>query len=72
MYYMYGKFKENIIIVFCLILGYIKGVWLGYSDIQKEGCYVFMFNVEEFGYNNWYKMEFNNVGGIEYCVVIYV
>nr|XP_034316065.1 perlucin-like protein [Crassostrea gigas] len=52
--------------------GYTKGVWLGYSDIQKEGRYVSMSNAEELGYNNWHKTEPNNAGGIEHCAAIHV
>lgn len=55
-----------------LIPGYTKGVWLGYSDIQKEGRYVSMSNAEELGYNNWHKTEPNNAGGIEHCAAIHV
>lgn len=69
---MYGKLKENTITVLCLIPGYTKGVWLGYSDIQKEGRYVSMSNAEELGYNNWHKTEPNNADGIEHCAAIHV
>lgn len=69
---MYGKPKQNTITVLCLIPGYTKGVWLGYSDIQKEGRYVSMSNAEELGYNNWHKTEPNNAGGIEHCAAIHV
>lgn len=57
---------------FVLISGYTKGVWLGYSDIQKEGRYVSMSNAEELGYQNWYKTEPNNADGIEHCAAIHV
>lgn len=56
---------------FVLISGYTKGVWLGYSDIQKEGRYVSMSNAEELGYQNWYKTEPNNFGGNEHCAAIH-
>lgn len=55
-----------------LIPGYTKGVWLGYSDIQKEGRYVSMSNAEELGYNNWHKTEPNNGGVALSTVLLYM
>ncbi|XP_052695336.1 perlucin-like protein [Crassostrea angulata] len=51
--------------------GYAKGVWLGYSDIQKEGHYVTMSNAEDLGYQNWHKGEPNDWQKNEHCAAIH-
>lgn len=54
------------------ILGYAKGVWLGYSDIQKEGHYVTISNAEDLGYQNWHKGEPNDWQKNEHCAAIHL
>uniref|UniRef100_A0A8W8P008 C-type lectin domain-containing protein n=1 Tax=Magallana gigas TaxID=29159 RepID=A0A8W8P008_MAGGI len=48
------------------------GVWLGYSDIQKEGQFVTLSGAKVLQYSNWSKGEPNNVNGIEHCTGYFV
>lgn len=45
------------------------GVWLGFTDIQKEGHFKALSNGKKITYSNWRKGEPNNDHGKEDCVV---
>lgn len=45
----------------------MRAVWLGYTDIQKEGDWVALSNRKKVKYINWRKGEPNNVDGNEHC-----
>lgn len=53
-----------------LVGGFSFGIfWLGGMDVQIEGEWVWMGNVQVMGsYKNWVFGEFNNVNGNEYCL----
>lgn len=55
-----------------MFTGNHHGVWLGYSDIQKEGQFVTLSAAQNLQYKNWSKGEPNNVRGIEHCTGYFV
>lgn len=55
-----------------MFTGNHHGVWLGYSDIQKEGQFVTLSAAQDLQYKNWSKGEPNNVKGIEHCTGYFV
>ncbi|XP_078328082.1 perlucin-like protein [Crassostrea virginica] len=64
-----SKSEEQWIDLHILLLGYSYGVWLGFSDIQKEGQFVALSDRKRPHYINWWKGEPNNVSGNEHCVM---
>uniref|UniRef100_K1QSB5 Uncharacterized protein n=1 Tax=Magallana gigas TaxID=29159 RepID=K1QSB5_MAGGI len=59
--------EENWLNLQIQLRGNNHGVWLGYSDIQKEGQFVTLSAAKVLQYTNWSKGEPNNVNGIEHC-----
>ena len=52
-----------------IIKGYIFGVWLGFSDVQREGHMVSVSDRRRPGYVNWIKGQPDNYGGNEDCAM---
>ncbi|XP_078329613.1 perlucin-like protein isoform X3 [Crassostrea virginica] len=53
----------------CRLRGYLNGVWLGFSDIQREGHMVAISDSRKPGYVNWIGGEPNNAVGKEHCAM---
>ena len=47
----------------------LHGVWLGLSDVQREGYMVAISDRRTPSYVNWIKGEPNNRAGIEHCAM---
>ena len=55
------------------ILGYSYGVWLGFSDIQKEGQFLALSDRKRPRYVNWMQGAPNNgQGGTEHCAMYWI
>ena len=52
-----------------IIEGYIFGVWLGFSDVQREGHMVSISDRKRPSYANWMRGEPNDNGGNEDCAM---
>ncbi|XP_022305076.2 perlucin-like protein isoform X1 [Crassostrea virginica] len=53
----------------CRLRGYRDGVWLGISDVQKEGYMVTISDRRRPTYVNWIKGQPDNYRGNEHCVL---
>ena len=49
--------------------GCFNGVWLGFSDVQREGYMVAISDRSRPLYSNWIKGQPDNSGGNEHCAV---
>lgn len=47
----------------------MNSVWLGFTDIQKEGHWIALSNRTKMTYSSWKRGEPNNAGGKEHCAV---
>uniref|UniRef100_K1Q6M3 Collectin-10 n=1 Tax=Magallana gigas TaxID=29159 RepID=K1Q6M3_MAGGI len=52
--------------------GYGFGVWLGLTDLQREGQYVAMSDARRPRYSNWVRGEPNNGNRQEHCAMYWI
>ncbi|XP_065936398.1 perlucin-like protein [Magallana gigas] len=67
-----SKVEENWIDLQCRVRGYGFGVWLGLTDLQREGQYVTMSDARRPRYRNWMRGEPNNGNRNEHCAMYWI
>ncbi|XP_034318513.2 perlucin-like protein isoform X1 [Magallana gigas] len=64
--------EENWVDLQCRVRGYGFGVWLGLTDLQREGQYVTMSDAHRPRYSNWMRGEPNNGNRNEHCAMYWI
>ncbi|XP_078329611.1 perlucin-like protein [Crassostrea virginica] len=64
-----NSLEEKWIDLQCRLRGCFHGVWLGFSDVQREGYMVAISDRSRPLYSNWIKGQPDNSGGNEHCAV---
>nr|XP_011431664.1 perlucin-like protein [Crassostrea gigas] len=67
-----SRAEENWVDLHCRVRGYGFGVWLGLTDLQREGQYVAMSDARRPRYSNWVRGEPNNGNRQEHCAMYWI
>nr|XP_022305077.1 perlucin-like protein [Crassostrea virginica] len=61
--------EEKWLDLHCRLRGYVYGLWLGISDVQREGYMVAISDRSRLSYVNWIKGQPDNYRGNEHCAL---